>query len=70
MKTPIRRTFHVPTQHTSTLDISEWGDRISITAGAEELFLSREQWRMLCSLDYELRWDWDKLDAEPSTDEL
>jgi hypothetical protein len=62
MQDLIRRTFHLPTQESYTLDVREAGDHVLISIGPDNCSLSKEQFDLLCELRYKIDWTPDQLD--------
>ena len=51
-----RRTFHLPTQESYTLDVREAGDHVLISIGPDDCSMTKEQFRLLADLLYILDW--------------
>lgn len=70
MSITIHRTFHVPASVAPTtsaapaaptsISISEHGAFVAVTLDNEScsVFLSHDQFEALCSLRYDVKWDW------------
>jgi hypothetical protein len=56
MQDQVRRTFHVPTQESYTLNVSEDGNRILISFGPDSCSMSKEQFKLLADLLYQINW--------------